>query len=155
VRATGLPDAGQMDVLSDQLFVLRMASGGGNLQITVAGDLDAFCATTFREVTAVPPDGVRLIELDLARVTFLDVAGAREVIRLQRTALRDDYGLLITAASEAVRVVLTALDREDLLPTAPTAPPSPARGRWVEQAIRDLRAAETPAARRCRPPGGP
>ncbi|GAA0908279.1 STAS domain-containing protein [Virgisporangium aurantiacum] len=144
-----------MDVLSDQPFVLRMSSSGGNLRVTVAGDLDTFRATKFREVTAVPPDGVRLIELDLARVTFLDAAGAREVVRLQRTAMRDGYGLVITAASDVVRAVLTALDREDLLPTGPTALPSPARGRWVGQASWDMRAAETPAARWCRPLGDP
>jgi anti-anti-sigma factor len=123
---------GQMDVFSDQLFVLRMSLGDGTMQITVVGDLDTSRTATFREVVAVPKDGVRLLELDLARVTFLDAAGVREVIRLQRTAMRDGYQLLITAASDAVRVVLTALNRGDMLPAGPTALPTPAGHRWVE-----------------------
>lgn len=142
-----------MDVLVDQLFALRMSLGDGRLRITVGGALDTFRVATFREVTAAPADGVRLLELDLSLVTFLDAAGAREVVRLRRTAMRDGYGLLVTAASDVVRVVLTALNWEDMLPTGSTAFPGPARCRWVEWLTREMRAAETPAARRCRPPG--
>jgi anti-anti-sigma factor len=95
-----------MDVLPEQLFVVRVAPGDGTVRVTVAGDLDANSAASFRALAALPPGGVRRLELDLAQVTFLDAAGAREILRLRRAVLLGGGRLVIVATSDAANVVL-------------------------------------------------
>lgn len=106
VGVAGRAQAGRVGVLPKQLFVMRVELGDGTVRVSVAGDLDGHGAASFRGMVGVLPAGVRRLELDLARVTFLDAAGLREIVRLRRIALRDGYRLAITAMSDAARVVL-------------------------------------------------
>jgi len=70
------------------VFVVCTSLGDGTVRVAVTGELTADGAAALRALVAVPPGGARRLELDLTRVTFLDAAGVRAILRLRRTALR-------------------------------------------------------------------
>jgi anti-anti-sigma factor len=89
------------------VFVVCTSLGDGTVRVAVTGELTADGAAALRALVAVPPGGARRLELDLTRVTFLDAAGVRAILRLRRTALRAGGRLMITAASDAVNALLS------------------------------------------------
>ncbi|HWG99208.1 MAG TPA: STAS domain-containing protein [Pilimelia sp.] len=106
-----------MDTVTNRLVVTVASAGADAARVTVSGNLDVLTTAAFqsRLESALPLDRLGLLELDLAEVTFFDVAGARHVTELHRAAAARRCRVVVVDASDVVELVLVALGHRDLL----------------------------------------
>jgi anti-anti-sigma factor len=101
------------------LFVVERTTVAGRPALTVRGDLDIATAPQFGEAVdaliAAHPDGVIV---DLTPTTFLDSSGARELMRISRTAAAADVELHVVAprSNGPVRLTIDLLDLGQIVP---------------------------------------
>ena len=101
------------------LFVVERTTVAGRPALTVRGDLDIATAPQFGQAVdaliAAHPDGVIV---DLTPTTFLDSSGARELMRISRTAAAADVELHVVAprSNGPVRLIIDLLDLGQLVP---------------------------------------
>jgi len=101
------------------LFVVERTTVAGRPALTVRGDLDIATAPQFGQAVdaliAANPDGVIV---DLTPTTFLDSSGARELMRISRTAAAADVELHVVAprSNGPVRLTIDLLDLGQLVP---------------------------------------
>jgi ABC-type transporter Mla MlaB component len=69
----------------------------------VAGDVDAFTAGRLARLLASTHVGARLVTLDLAGLTFVDLAGVRAIVHWARALAGDDRRLELRGASRLFR----------------------------------------------------
>jgi anti-anti-sigma factor len=107
-------------------FTLALIAGDRGPVMAVGGELDSgTCeelATTLRQ--ALEPPGVGEVTLDLSGVSFIDSAGTRAVIMLEREARERGISLVIVAPpNEVTELLRTAgiIDRFQLRPTSASA----------------------------------
>jgi anti-sigma B factor antagonist len=100
-----------------RLRVSGIRRDDGSIRVRVTGDLDAAELPAFQKrVATLLSAPVRCIELDLVGVTFLDAAGARELLALRRRETQQGTEVVLVAASRAVRQVLGLFGAGDWLP---------------------------------------
>jgi anti-sigma B factor antagonist len=82
--------------------------GGGDLLITVSGDVDLQTAPAIedRMVDLIAAEGVGEIVLDLSKVEFFDSAGVRALVVARREAETRHRPLTVSAVSPRCRRVL-------------------------------------------------
>ncbi|GAA2002167.1 STAS domain-containing protein [Catenulispora subtropica] len=87
-------------------FTVSATASDSAVRATVAGDVDLATAERLREaVTSEVRPGVR-VDLDCSGVSFLDSAGVRVLLELNRTAREAGGGLVLVAPSEVVVRIL-------------------------------------------------
>lgn len=88
----------------------------------LAGELDAVTSPWFQERIDgnVPVADGKEVELDLSRVTFLDVAGARAVLTLRDDVLRAGGQLQVRGIERGRLPVVRALGLDELLKAPPS-----------------------------------
>jgi anti-anti-sigma factor len=125
-------------------FQLGTAASGNTVVLSVAGEIDH---ATADRVTEAFEQAVRRggsdFALDLAQVKFVDSAGLRSVIEIERRARERALPLRIIAPPENVRAVFRLSGVEELLPAA-----GGADGRAHELEYPDRMAIELPVSDR-------
>lgn len=104
------------------LFEVRDERDACRARVRVAGEVDL--ATAPQVATCLDEhiaSGVKLVELDLSAVTFLDSTGVRLLLRLTADADTDGWVLSIVP-SEPVRHVVSLLGLEERLLTIRSSP---------------------------------
>jgi anti-sigma B factor antagonist len=62
-------------------LTIEISPHGDDLDVMLAGEIDASSCNTLRTCLADIPPGCRQVTLDLAAVTFMDSTGVAEIIR--------------------------------------------------------------------------
>jgi anti-anti-sigma factor len=86
--------------------------------IELRGELDILTATQITQVIeAIKPraDGVRHIVLDLRGLTFMDVAGLREILRQNDFAHDNAHNLALVRGQKSIQALLQLTAVEELL----------------------------------------
>jgi anti-anti-sigma factor len=108
-------------------FHIETAATPGTLTIRVAGKIDhATCEHLLTAFERASRSGATQVTLDLAELQFIDSAGLRSVIDIERSAREHGLSLRIVSPPEHVRAVFRLIRLEDRLQfTAPRreAPP--------------------------------
>ena len=103
-RRAGPADHRDVARLGDDLDLCGIQQGDV-LRIVVAGDLDVATVADLRAaVAALAADGMT-ITLDLDDLTFIDLAGIRELVRLKGIARHAGWKLELAGITERVRQV--------------------------------------------------
>ena len=89
---------------------------GDHLLVTATGDVDAATAGALDEVPGEASDGVAVIELLLADVTFIDSSGLRALLQLRERATAIDARVVITSASPLVERLLDVTGLREAFP---------------------------------------
>jgi anti-anti-sigma factor len=81
------------------------------VRVVVRGEIDeATVDQLWHSLLAVlDPDGITLLELDLAAVSFCDCAGLSEFLAIRRIAAQSGCEVTITAAGRPVEALLSSL----------------------------------------------
>ena len=103
---------------------LNETRGRGECVIRPAGELTALTVPDLRtSITRRLLEGVRRIVLDLSLTRCIDASGRDALVRCARAVRAADATLVLTAAPEHVRTLVTAANAGP----APTAGPTPAQ----------------------------
>lgn len=79
------------------------------LVVYVCGELDLANAHLLGAVGQVELDGIRVVELDLTRLSFVDTAGTKALLTLRQRNLSAGRDVHLTHAQRLVRRVFTLL----------------------------------------------
>ena len=90
------------------------------IRLFVQGDLDIAAAGAFDEAVSEAARVRDLVELDLARVDFIDGSGLSTLMDAERRARRARHRLRIVAASRYVRRLIDITDTADRVSPLPT-----------------------------------
>jgi anti-anti-sigma factor len=111
----------------------------------LSGELDsAVCAEVVERFEAVVADGAREVVLDLDDVTFMDSAGLRAVIVIERTARERDVALTIRSPAGTVSDLLRMTGIDEHVPLEPRVDDPPPSLPFIERI--DLEFASEPTA---------
>jgi anti-anti-sigma factor len=88
-----------------------VAGRPGVVRVIVRGLLDLLTADHLRARlrAALPPGDLELVELDLSRVTFCDLAGLRALLGARDDAIRAGHRLALVAADPYTELMITTL----------------------------------------------
>lgn len=116
----------------DFAVTLATGDGDGKVAIEVQGELDSgsceeLLATAERALSAGPPE----LTLDLSQMTFVDSAGMRALIMIERLAAEHRVALTVTPAPEHVTELLRTAGMVDRSTTGDAR--SSAEGRFLER----------------------
>lgn len=141
---------GQGSFEPDFAIDLTPADGDGRAVIQVSGELDSgTCEELLAAVEAIA-DGASALTLDLQRMTFIDSAGTRTLIMIDRLAVDRGISLVVTPPPEHVTELLRTagvVDRVEL--RSPSAAHQPAPSGFIERTELTLpRAPHSPARAR-------
>jgi anti-anti-sigma factor len=100
------------------LTVARALGTTGDERITLAGEFDVYAGRAAAEELQPNDPRTRILELDLALVTFIDATGIEAMVRALHRARQLDYELRITDVSAAVARLLRLVGLRQLLADA-------------------------------------
>ena len=97
-------------------FSVSLSTDRGVVRVALAGDLD-FASKHLLEPVAceVLRLGPSVVEIDLRRLRFCDVAGERQIVDLHRRWREEGLSVSVHGARPAVRKVFTLTGQADLL----------------------------------------
>lgn len=99
--------------------IASIERAGAAARIAFAGELDM--AARFRAETTLEGllgDGLRALEIDLTRVTFIDSTGMGMLLEIHERARREDFALRIIRGPREVQQVFEVSGLATLLPFA-------------------------------------
>jgi anti-anti-sigma factor len=84
-----------------------VAREGTRARVTVAGEVDiATCPALDDAVAAIVAEGVSVLEIDLAGVTFMGSSGLASLLRAQRLVVESGGGVRLVRPSQVVHDLL-------------------------------------------------
>lgn len=105
----------------------------------LAGELDsAVCPELIERFEAVVADGPEKLDLDLGEVTFVDSAGLRAIIVIERTARERDIALTIRSPAGAVADLLKLTGLGEHVALAPRVGDPPPASTFIERVELEL-----------------
>ena len=108
-------------------FEVQESVRDGRHTLILSGELDlAVAAGLETMVLGLCGEGVRGIELDLSRLTFMDSTGLRAVLRAQELCAEHGYDFLVIPGSGQVQRLLELTGTTDVFPLADAHPGPPA-----------------------------
>lgn len=126
-------------------FRIDTASTGSGTTIKLAGELDsAVCGALIERYEAVVADGAAAVILDLDGVTFMDSAGLRAIIVIERAASERDIDLTIRSPAGPVAELLQVTGIGEHMTLAPRVDERPPSSPFIERI--DLEFASEPTA---------
>jgi anti-anti-sigma factor len=126
-------------------FRLDTASIGSGTAMKLAGELDsATCGEPIERFEQLVADGAREVVLDLNELTFIDSAGLRAIIVIERMARERDVALTISSPAGPVADLLQVTGIREHITLAPRVEDPPPAVPFIERV--DLELVGTPAA---------
>jgi anti-anti-sigma factor len=126
-------------------FRIEAVSTGAGTTIKLAGELDsATCGELVERFERLLRDGARDVAVDLDEVTFIDSAGLRAIILIERTARERDVAVAIRSPSAPVADLLQLTGIGEHVALAPRVDDPPPAARFTERV--DLELARHPSA---------
>jgi serine/threonine-protein kinase RsbW len=102
-------------------MVRRVQTDNGIAVVTLAGDLDLYNSSKFREaVQTIWNDGVRKIAVDLNQLEYVDSSGIGVLLYLYTSSQKRNGHVLYANVNGSVRKVIKLTRLEGFLPIAPT-----------------------------------
>ena len=104
--------------LAAEQFAVEARRGRRTALVALRGELDLLTVSKVAEVLdGLEPqaDGVRHVVLDLRGLTFMDMAGLRELIRQNEFARRNRHNLAVVRGTDAIQRVLELTGVGDML----------------------------------------
>lgn len=122
----------------DFAVVLRTPEPGQPTVIEVRGELDSgTCEELLETVQSQVAAGARELTLDLRQTTFIDSAGMRSLIMIERVAEERGVSLSVTPPPENVTELLRTAGLAERMRLEPQEPPAPPSG-FVERTELEL-----------------
>jgi anti-anti-sigma factor len=126
-------------------FRIVTASTGSETTIKLAGELDsASCSGLIERFEELLADDPRELAVDLDDVTFIDSAGLRAIITMERAARERDIAVAIRSPSGPVADLLQLTGIHEHVALAPRVDEPPPAGPFTERV--DLQLARDPSA---------
>ena len=98
------------------LYTEPPSDGRADMSVVVVGEIDLVTAAQLESALGEAVEGSRRgVNLDLSRVEFIDARGIGVIVEARRRAAASGHELVITAASKAVRRVVSLCDLDGLL----------------------------------------
>jgi anti-anti-sigma factor len=108
-------------------FEVRDSMREGRHTLLLSGELDLAVAAELETIVlGLCGDGVRAVELDLSRLTFMDSTGLRAVLRAQELCAEHGHDFLVTSGGGQVQRLLELTGTSEVLPLADAHPSRPA-----------------------------
>lgn len=115
-------------------FRIDSASTGSGTTMKLAGELDsAVCDELIERFEAVVADGAREVVLDLDDVAFMDSAGLRAIVLIERAAREREIGLTIRSPAGPVTDLLQVTGIGEHVPLAPQVEGPPPSSPFIER----------------------
>ena len=102
----------------DEVLTVEARRNRRTALVALRGEVDITTVSKVAEVLdelQPQPDGVRHIVLDLRGLTFMDIAGLRELIRQNEHARENQHNLAVVRGTETIQRVLSLTGAEDML----------------------------------------
>ncbi len=126
-------------------FRLDTASTGSGIAMKLAGELDsATCGDLIQRFEQLVADGAREVVLDLDELTFIDSAGLRAIIVIERMAGEAGVAVTISSPSGPVADLLQVTGIREHVTLTPRIDDPPPAEPFIERV--DLELVRTPAA---------
>jgi anti-anti-sigma factor len=126
-------------------FRIDTASTGSGLTMKLAGELDsAVCRELIERFESVLAEGATVVILDLDEVTFMDSAGLRAIIVIERTSREREVALTIHSPAGPVSDLIQMTGIDEHVALAPRADEPPPSAPFIERV--DLELASEPTA---------
>jgi anti-anti-sigma factor len=85
------------------------------LHVQISGELDFACAHRLSAVSQVEVDGIRVVKVDLTRLSFVDTAGTAALLALRQRNLSAGREVHLMHPQRLVRRVFTVLGHDHCL----------------------------------------
>jgi anti-sigma B factor antagonist len=114
---TGTSQTPGSDGVPPPQFEIGIAHRDGSLLVSISGEFDLGATPEFeRVVSELTGGGLRAVEIDLRRVTFIDSTGLRMLVDVERVARERELPLRIVRGGSAVERVLQLTGLDQVLP---------------------------------------
>jgi len=124
-----------VDVAALPDFRIATFQSASRTTVKLTGELDSATAVALIESfeNATGESGARQVVLDLAEVTFIDSAGMRAIIVIERMAGEHEVALTVSPPPDAVTELLRATGVSDHLTLSPREDDTPPTGPFIER----------------------
>lgn len=105
-----------MSVYAVDDFSVSLCAGQGVVRVGLAGDLDYSSAHLLEPVAVqVLRLGPLVVQIDVRRLWFCDVAGVRQIVDVHRSWREQGFSVSLHGARQPVRLVFDLAGQADLL----------------------------------------